>query len=70
MSASIAGTGHGNEIFDKGSAGQMESRVGGRDTPGLTFFAVYLPSHGWFRWFCWWFLGVCDTPVVGLFFKG
>ena len=41
MSASIAGTGYGNEIFDEGSAGQMESRVGGRDTPGLTFFTVY-----------------------------
>ena len=37
---------------------------------GSRFLLCILPSHGWFRWFCWWFLGVCDTPVVGLFFKG
>ena len=49
MSASIAGTGYGNEIFGEGSAGQMESRVGGRDTPGLTLFAVYF---AWSRVVC------------------
>ena len=29
------------------------------------FLLCILPSHGWFRWFWWWFLGVCDTPVDG-----
>ena len=38
--------------------------------PGSRFLLCILPSHGWFRWFCWWFLGVCDTPMVGLFSKG
>ena len=45
-------SGYGNEIFDEGSADQMESRIGGRDTPGLAFFAVYF---AWLLVVCWWF---------------
>ena len=34
------------------------------------FYCVFCLVTGGLLLSVWWFLGVCDTPVVGLFFKG
>ena len=38
--------------------------------PGSRFYCVFCLVTGGLLLSVWWFLGVCDTPVVGLFFKG
>ena len=62
--------GYGNDILDEGLHADWNRGSEVATRPGSRFLLCILPSHGWFRWFCWWFLGVCDTPVVGLFSKG